>query len=137
MVKLKSSDKGKPRQGDLFAGEFNAKPPKRGDGHHIRLAREEGEPVKAIGMAHFPGTGPERTYCYQCTHCQDIPVYRGGRYRKPTNPSGQSDVLPIRTKRNACMKAAELFDGLVQRGGIGANRSCKYFEERPLLALQA
>ena len=129
-MKPKTSEEGKPRQGDLFTGEFNAKLPKRGNGDHIRLAREEGEPVKAVGMAHFPGSGPERTYCYQCQHCQDIPVYRGGRYRAPPDPSGKGNVVPIRTKHDACMKAAKLFDGIVQRGSIGANRSCKYFEER-------
>ena len=121
----------KSRQGDLFTGEFAATRPKKGNGRHIRLARGEGEPVKAIGMAHFPGTGPERTYCHQCTHCQDIDVYRGGRYRKPPDPSGKGDPHPIRTQRNACLKAAELLDGIVQRGGIGANRSCRYFELRP------
>jgi hypothetical protein len=115
----------KSRQGDLFTGEFNVNPPKRGNGHHIKLAVAEGEPAKAIGMAHFPGTGPERTYCRECKYCQDIDVWRGGRYRAP---SGKSNPLPIRTQRNACWKAAKLLDGIVQRGGIGANPSCKYFE---------
>jgi hypothetical protein len=120
--------KHKPRQGDLFTGEFNVNLPKRGNGHHIKLAVEEGEPTKAPGMAHFPGTGPKRTYCSECKHCQDIGVYRGGRYRKPPDPSGKGDPHPIRTQRNACLKAAKLLDGIVQRGGIGANPSCKYFE---------
>jgi hypothetical protein len=119
--------KHKPRQGDLFTGEFNVNPPKRGNGHHIKLAVEVGEPTKVPGMAHFPGTGPERTYCRECKHCQEIDVYRGGRYRAP---SGKGDVMPVRTKRNACLKAAKLSDGIVQPGGIGANRSCKYFEVR-------
>jgi|FEC22Drversion2_1045045.scaffolds.fasta_scaffold00665_24 hypothetical protein len=119
---------GSPRQGDLFTREFNAKPPKRGSGHHIKLAVEVGQPTKVPGMAHFAGSGPKRTYCHQCKHCQDIDVYRGGRYRKPPNPSGNANVTPIRTKREACMKASQLFDGIVQRGGIGANPSCKYFE---------
>jgi len=118
----------KPRQGDLFTGQFDVRPPKKGNGRHIRLTGEEGEPAKATGMAHFPGTGPEQTYCHQCKHCQDIDVYRSGRYRKPPDPSGKGDPHPIRTQRNACLKAAKLLDGIVQRGGIGANPSCKYFE---------
>jgi hypothetical protein len=118
----------KPRQGDLFTGQFDVRPRKKVNGRHITLTGEEGEPAKAIGMAHFPGTGPERTYCHQCTHCQDIDVYRGGRYREPPDPSGKGNVMPVRTKRDACLKAAQLFDGIVQRGGIGSNRSCKYFE---------
>src|SRR5882672_10150818 len=108
MAKPKTSEEGKPRQGDLFTGEFNVSPPKTGNGHHIRLTQDRGEPVQAIGMAHFPGTGPDRTYCYECRHFQDIPVYRGGRYRKPPDPSGRGNVMPIRTKRDACMKAAKL-----------------------------
>jgi hypothetical protein len=126
----------KPHQGDLFKGEFDAGPTRRGNGRHVRLTREEGEPVKAIGMAHFPGTGPDRTYCRECKYCQDIDVWRGGRYRKPPDSSGKGNVMPVRTKRNACLKAAELLDGIVQRGGIGANRSCKYFEARSLLGPQ-
>jgi hypothetical protein len=120
--------KRKPSQGDLFTGEFAVRPPKKGNGRHIAPTGKEGEPAKAIGMAHFPGTGPERTYCHQCTHCQDIDVYRSGRYRKPPDPSGKGDPHPIRTQRNACLKAAKLLDGIVQRGGTGANPSCKYFE---------
>jgi hypothetical protein len=120
----------KPHQGDLFKGEFDARPTRRGNGRHLRLTREEGEPVKAIGMAHFPGTGPEGTHCHECRHCQDIDVFPGGRYRKPKHPSGPDNVPPIRTKREACMKAAQLFDGIVQRGGIGFNRSCRHFEEK-------
>ena len=123
--------KRKPSQGDLFTGEFAATRPKKGNGRHIKLTWGESEPVKAVGMAHFSGTGPERTYCRECKHCQDIDVYPGGRYRKPPDPSGKGDPHPIRTQRNACLKAAELLDGIVQRGGIGANRSCRYFELRP------
>ena len=120
--------KHKPRQGDLFTGEFNINSPKGGNGHHIRFAEDHGEPVKAIGMAHFPGTGPERTYCYQCRNCQDIDVYRGGRYHQPPDPCRSRDRHPIRTQRNACSKAAKLLDGIAQRGTIGTNPSCKYFE---------
>ncbi len=120
----------KPRQGDLFTGEFTVKPPKRGNGRHVKLAHDTGEPVKATGMAHFPGTGPKRTYCHQCAHCQDIDVYRGGRYRPPPNPPGRANISQIRTKRGACLKAAQFFDGIVQRAGIGANKSCKYFEKK-------
>jgi hypothetical protein len=120
--------KRKSSQGDLFTGEFNIKSPKRGNGHHVRFAEAHGEPVKAIGMAHFPGTGPEGTYCYQCKNCQDIDVYRGGRYRKPPDPCRSGHRHRIRTQRNACSKAAKLLDDIVQRGGIGANPSCKYFE---------
>jgi hypothetical protein len=126
----------KPRQGDLFTGQFDVTPPKKGNGHHIPLTGNEGEPAKAIGMAHFPGTGPERTYCRECKHCQDIDVYRGGRYRKPPDPSGKGDPHPIRTQRSACLRTAKLLDGIVQRGGIGANRSCKYFEARSLFGPQ-
>jgi hypothetical protein len=120
----------KPRQGDSFTGQFDVRPPRKGNGRHVPLTGKEGEPTKAIGMAHFPGTGPERTYCRECKYCQDIDVFPGGRYRKPRHPSGADNVPPIRTKREACMKAAQLFDGIVQRGGIGFNRSCRHFEEK-------
>ena len=120
----------KTRQLDLFTGELDVGPPKKGNGRHIKLTREEVQLVKTIGMAHFPGSGPERTYCHQCKHCQDIDVFSGGRYYKPKEYSGAGNALPIQTRRNACVKAAELFDGIVQRGGISSNRPCKYSEPR-------
>ena len=115
----------KPRQGDLLTGEFSVKPPKRGKGDHVVL--KDGAGRKPIGMAYFPGTGPERTYCRECIHCQDLPVWRNGRYE--SEASSREDG-PRRVERESCKLAATLFDHVVQRGGIGNNRSCKYFEGR-------
>lgn len=120
----------KPTQIDMFTGELVVKPPKRGNGLHVQLHRSPDEPVRAIGMAHFPGTGPNRKYCQDCAHFGDIEVYRGGRMRKPSSRPGEDAITPLRYEHGACRKAASMLDDVVQKGGIGANRSCKYFEAK-------
>lgn len=104
----------KPQQGDLLTGEYAVKPPKTGRGSHVRLHREVSEPPKAVGMAFFPGTGPDGKYCRDCEHCGDQLVKRAGRMVE---------------FREACAKAREM-TGTVETGGIGTNRACKYFEPR-------
>src|SRR5262245_51649579 len=120
----------KPAQIDLLTGELVTKKPKAGSGHHIRLHSVAGEPSISPGMAQFAGTGPERTYCMDCAHCSDLEVYRGGRMRKPSSRPGEDVIVPLRVEKDACAKAARMLDDKVQKGGIGANRSCKYFEPR-------
>ena len=106
----------KPLQIDLLTGEASAKKPKAGHGHHIRYKDPGQQPT--IGMAFFAGTGPEGKYCKDCDHYGDLPVYRkkGGTLQ--------------RYEKGACAKAAQMSEGRVQRGGIAANRSCKYFEPK-------
>jgi hypothetical protein len=113
-----------PRDVDMFTGEVVAKPPKRGSGNHIRLHDQTPKP---IGMAYFPGTGPEGKYCQDCTHFGDLEVWRNGRIT-PAASSRESD--PRRIERDACEKAARMLEGIPQKGGIGPNRSCKYFEPK-------
>lgn len=122
--------KRKAMQIDLLSGELVKGRPKAGNGRHIRLHREIGEPVANPGMAHFAGTGPAGKYCKDCEHCSDIDVFRGGRMRKPSDKPGEDVILPLRQERDACVKAAEMLDDMVQRGGIGANRACKYFKAK-------
>lgn len=100
----------KPVQIDLLSGEATVKKPKAGNGAHIVLKQTGKEPSVAVGMAHFPGTGPKKKYCRDCEHCRDLWT-RGKRSRLVTE---------------ACAKFEDIM-GVVGRGGIGANRSCKYF----------
>jgi hypothetical protein len=55
----------KPLQRDLFTGEL-VKPPKRGDGHHIKLKREGRERAAVPGMASYAGEGPYGRFCRDC-----------------------------------------------------------------------
>lgn len=105
----------KPQQGDLLTGEYSIKRPRAGNGRHIQLHRAVSEPAKAPGMAYFPGTGPAGKYCKDCAHFGSFNARRGKR---------------TVTVKDACEKAHEI-TGSVERGGIGANRSCKYFEPKP------
>jgi hypothetical protein len=110
-------------QRDLFTGELITKKIKRGRGRHIKLKQGEDRVMTVVpGMAHFAGTGPERTYCFGCKFWGDLPVYKGGKYVANTT------AAPRRFELGACRKAADLFGGKVQRGGIGGNPSCKFFE---------
>lgn len=101
----------KPMQGDLLTGEFSTKKLKAGRGSHVALHRSPDQPVKAPGMAYFPGTGPEGKYCRDCEHCGDLSAKRG-----------KWSV----TIADACAKAKEI-TGRVDHGGISTNRACKYF----------
>lgn len=116
----------KPLQRDLFTGELVTSKIRKGMGDHIKLTHGADRQLTAIpGMAHFAGTGPARKYCQDCAHCQDLPVYRGGKYTSTTT------AAPLRYETGACRKAADLYDGKVQKGGIGANAACMFFEEGP------
>jgi hypothetical protein len=78
MKQPKIGENSKPRQGDLFTGEFNANPPKRGNGYHIKLTAKEAEPTAVPGMADFAGGGPPNTYCRNCVHFgEEIAVQTG------------------------------------------------------------
>jgi hypothetical protein len=50
-------------QRDLFTGEWEAKPPRRGNGSHVRLKRLDREMVAVAGMAAPLGEGPVGKFC--------------------------------------------------------------------------
>ena len=64
-------------QGDLFTGEWQAKPPERGNGSHVRLKEREGEKAIVPGMASYAGEGPAGTYCRDCGHFGEVAVQTG------------------------------------------------------------
>lgn len=118
----------KPMQRDMFTGNLVRNAPKAGRGDHILLKRPVDEPVAIPGMAHFAGTGPEGKRCSQCAHLGDLPCW--GKKNRTTRELAElnEEAQPRRFEVNACRKAAALFDGHVQRGGIQHNAACKYFE---------
>jgi hypothetical protein len=118
----------KPMQRDLFTGNL-VRQPKSGRGDHIILKRPDDEPVVIPGMAHFAATGPDGKRCSHCTHCQDIKVW-GRDFISPDKAGLKDETAPRRVEVNACVKAAELYDGHAQKGGIQHNPACKYFEQR-------
>lgn len=112
---------------DLFTNELRPLVLKAGNGRHIPLKREPGEPTARAGMAHFAGTGPAGTYCRTCAECQDIPVFADGTNRPPVAAPNRP---PKTVMRDACAKAMRLY-GKVQPGGLRARASCKYYEPAP------
>lgn len=102
---------------DLFTGELRPLVLKAGNGHHVRLRRDLGEPVAFPGMAHFEGSGPKGVTCRACRYLVDIEI-------KPAD--GEPWKRP-RTERDACAKARALMGGIVQPGGLGQRAGCKYF----------
>jgi hypothetical protein len=114
-----------PVQIDLFVDTPSVTPPKRGRGaKHVRLYDQA---VIPAGMAHFAGGGPDRRYCQNCRFYGDLPVWLNGRVEKAR---GSREETPKRVVKDACAKAAQLFGGVAQLGGIGPCRSCKYFKEK-------
>jgi hypothetical protein len=61
---------------DLFTGEWQDKPPKRGTGSHVRLKRFEDEKPAVAGMASFADEGPMGKYCKDCGYFGEIAVQR-------------------------------------------------------------
>lgn len=81
-------------------------------------------------MAHFAGSGPDGKRCYQCRFLEDISVW--GANKSSPSQAGQKDgTPPKRIQHNACRKACEMYDGIVQPGGIEYEAACKYFEAKP------
>jgi hypothetical protein len=116
-------------QRDLFTG--NLMPNKirsaRGEGHILlKAAPDEKYPVP--GMAHFAGTGPQGKRCQHCAHLGDLP-YWGRRRTSAALANQKEETAPKNVEVNACRKAAEMFEGFVQKGGIEFENACKYFEE--------
>jgi hypothetical protein len=64
-------------QGDLFTGEWHAKPPKRGNGSHIQLKPLDDEKAIVPGMASYAGEGPAGTYCRDCAQFGVVAVQTG------------------------------------------------------------
>lgn len=123
----------KPMQRDLFSGALVAKPPKAGRGQHVLLKHNEGDKYPVPGMAHFAGTGPEGSRCQQCHHLDNIKVWqrRGDVPHDTPQRAGYAAGKPHRrVETNACRKACEMYDGVVQPGGIDFESACKYFERR-------
>lgn len=127
MVAVTGLVRRKPMQRDLFAGNLVRSAPKAGKGDHVLLKRPDDEPVAVPGMAHFAGTGPEGKRCSQCLHCQDVSVW-GRDFTSPEKAGLKEGTPPRRIEFNACAKAADLYDGHAQKGGIQHNPACKYFE---------
>jgi len=119
----------RPMQRDLFTGNLVRTKPKAERGDHVLLKRPDDEPVAIPGMAHFAGTGPEGKRCSHCSLCRDISVW-GRDFISADKASLKDGTPPRRVEVNACAKAAELYDGHVQKGGIQHNPACKYFEPR-------
>jgi len=67
---------GEHLQGDLLTGEWQAKPPKRGLGSHIRLRSLDGEKSAVSGMASYAGEGPAGKYCKDCGYFGGVGVQR-------------------------------------------------------------
>ena len=61
-------------QGDLFTGKWEAKPPERGSGSHIRLRSLNCEKLIVPGMASYAGEGPAGKYCKDCDHFGEVAV---------------------------------------------------------------
>lgn len=123
----------KPMQRDMFTGNLVHKPPKAGRGGHLRLKNAPGDKYLVPGMAYFAGTGPEGKRCRHCKHLDDIKVWRGRGGQDCSTPelAGQKLNTPAkRIEADACRKACEMCEGIVQPGGIQFEAACKYFEPR-------
>lgn len=114
---------GRPRQGgeehlqgDLFTGEWQAKPPKRGNGSHIRLKPVDGEKPVVPGIASYAGEGPKGKYCEDCDYFGEVAVQRTPDTIEK-NPAGCA--LWAQRMRHAAP---------VPRRDIRLCPSCKYFE---------
>lgn len=120
----------KPMQRDMFTGNLVKTKPKSGRGDHIVLKDDGLGLVKVPGMAHFSGSGPKGKRCSDCQHLGDLPCF--GRKRQLTREGAglKEDTNPRRIEENACRKAAEMYEGVVQIGGINHELACKYFEPR-------
>lgn len=70
-------DRSEYLQGDLLTGEWQAKPPKRGSGQHIRLKLLDGEKAVVPGMASYAGGGPAGAHCRDCGHFGVVAVQAG------------------------------------------------------------
>jgi hypothetical protein len=120
-----SAPTNRPVQFDLLTGKPVLTRPKAGNGDHIRLHNPGPKPIPV--MAHWAGTGPEHKYCKDCGFFRDrLPIWRNGRL---SPAEGSLEKEPKRYQRGACIKAAELYDGVVQPGGIALNSACRYFVE--------
>jgi hypothetical protein len=64
-------------QGDLLTGEWHAKPPKRGNGSHVRLTKLDSEKPAVPGMASYSGEGPVGKYCRDCANFGEVAVQIG------------------------------------------------------------
>lgn len=117
----------RPMQRDMFTGNLVKGKPKIGRGNHILLKPLEGEQYAIPGMAHFAGTGPEGKRCSQCLFCRDLPYWGRGRWNDPLLCGKLADAPPTKIEKDVCSKAAELYDGIVQIGGIQFENACRYF----------
>lgn len=118
----------KPMQRDMFTGNLVKTKPKSGRGDHIILKDDGVGLAKVPGMAYFAGTGPAGKRCQHCKHLGDLPCF--GRKRAITRGTAglNDDAQPRRIEENACRLAAQMYEGVVQPGGIQFERACKYFE---------
>lgn len=119
----------KPVQIDLLTGNLAPKKIRVGRGDHIRLKPIPGEKSAIPGMAYFAGTGPTGKRCQHCRFLADIPVW--GVNKSTPALAGKLDTTPSkRLEYNACRKACDMYEGVVQPGGIEFESACKYFEPK-------
>jgi hypothetical protein len=102
-------------QRDLFTGEWQAKPPKRGRSCHVRLTKLDGEKPAVPGMASYAGEGPAGARCRDCLHFGTVAVQAG------------VDVVEI--NRTGCAIYAQRMGHAAPttRRDIGLCSACKLF----------
>ena len=107
----------KPMQRDLLTGELVLKPPRRGNGRHIKLKTVEGERPRTLGMASWEGSGPEGKYCRDCANYGSVTIKR---------PDGKT----IDKLEGACLQYARRTGRLpVGQKNISLCRSCDLFQQ--------
>jgi hypothetical protein len=109
---------GKNLQGDLLSGEWTAKPPRRGDGSHVRLKPLDGEKAVVPGMASYAGEGPPGRHCRDCDHFGEVIVQTGADAVEMNRASGC--VLYSKRMGHAAPTG---------RRTISLCRACKHFSE--------
>ncbi len=105
-------------QGDLLSGDWMAKPPKRGNGSHLRLKALEGEKPAVPGMASYAGEGPPGRYCRDCDHFGEVAVQTGAGAVEMNRAGGC--VLYARRMGHAAP---------IGRSSISLCSACKHFTE--------
>lgn len=107
---------GNALQRDLFTGAWQDKPPRRGNGSHIRLKPVEGEKPVVSGMASYAGEGPAGKYCKDCRFFGKVAVQRTHDVIE-TNPAG----CLIYSRRTGHAASPD-------RRSIKLSAACKFFE---------
>ena len=78
---------------------------------------EEGYRKSPPGMAHWSGTGPKKTRCWQCLHFRAY-----GYYSRRGTKAGK-------LKAGTCQRFARMMSHIKAPKFDAETRSCKYFEQ--------